>query len=57
MPISGWIMVAWFLLVILAGAGLLVWGWRAKGGEGPRQARYANLESRGPEQRRREGGT
>lgn len=30
MPISGWIMVVWFLLVIVAGASLLVWGWRAR---------------------------
>ena len=44
MPISGWIMVGWFVLVMLAGAGLLYWGWRTGGLKEWEQGRYFRLE-------------
>ncbi len=49
MPISGWIMVGWFLAVILAGVGLLYWGWRSGRIEEWEQARYVPLHEHEPE--------
>ena len=49
MPIGGLIMVGWFLLVVLTGAGLLVWGWRTGRVADWEQAKYVVLQEREPE--------
>ena len=49
MPISGWIMVGWFLLVIFAGIGLLYWGWRSGRIDDWEEGKYVVLQERRPE--------
>lgn len=49
MPLAGWLMLAYMLLVVFSGVVLLIWGWRSGQLRNIEEPKYRMMEDKEPE--------